>query len=112
SFDGRSAVIWELKFAGQRWKRGLKFITADTDRGVVIGRAPEADLVLPEARVSRRHARLVRDARSAAGFALEDLGSTNGTFLNGARLGTRTPAGLNDGDSIDLGGVIGRLTRA
>ena len=48
----------------------------------VLGRAPECDLVLDGASVSRRHARIVRESD---GFVLEDLGSANGTLVNGTR---------------------------
>lgn len=71
----------------------------DADGGVF----PDVDLDAddPEAKVSRRHARIVR--RSGQ-YLLEDLGSTNGTFINrGRRLlpGDRQP--LRDGDEIIVG---------
>lgn len=71
----------------------------DADGGVF----PDVDLDAddPEAKVSRRHARIsLRDGQ----YFLEDLGSTNGTFVNrGKRLlpGYRQP--LNDGDEIIVG---------
>ncbi len=50
---------------------------------VTIGRAADNDLVLPAGNVSGRHAKLVcRDGR----FILADVGSTNGTFVNGLRI--------------------------
>lgn len=49
-----------------------------------IGRSPDNDLVLNDPEVSGRHARIRQDA---TGFLLEDLQSSNGTFLNGARVG-------------------------
>jgi hypothetical protein len=71
----------------------------DADGGVF----PDVDLDSddPEAKVSRRHARI---SLSDGKYVLEDLGSTNGTFVNrGKRLapGTRQP--LNDGDEIIVG---------
>jgi len=71
----------------------------DADGGVF----PDVDLDSddPEAKVSRRHARITF---SDGKYFLEDLGSTNGTFVNrGKRLspGTRQP--LNDGDEIIVG---------
>jgi hypothetical protein len=60
---------------------------------VVIGRGTEADVQLPDTGVSRRHAQV-------AGNRLTDLGSTNGTRLNGTRV---TEAELVDGDRITLG---------
>ena len=63
----------------------------------VIGRGTEADIRLPDTGVSRKHVDVVLDGDTA--FA-EDLGSTNGTLVNGRRI-TRQP--LSDGDVIRIG---------
>ena len=52
---------------------------------IIVGRSPEAHVRLLEEGVSRRHARIVRSPEGK--FELSDLGSTNGTYLNGTRLG-------------------------
>ena len=66
---------------------------------LVFGRDQSADIVLDDPRVSRKHARiLLRDNQ----HFVEDLGSTNGTFVNGDRLGTEA-APLADGAQIDFG---------
>ncbi len=63
-----------------------------------IGRSPEADLVLPDDTVSRRHA-VVRGDRGA--IEVEDLGSSNGTSINGnPMVGALT---LLDGDLVTFG---------
>lgn len=62
-----------------------------------IGRAPECELVLKDSRVSRRHARL--HAREGV-LVLTDLGSTNGTRVNGHRV---TELVLGAGDRIQIG---------
>src|SRR5690606_10523035 len=49
----------------------------------VIGRRSDCQVFVPDMRVSRQHARLWRDGE---GWSLEDLGSNNGTFINGVRL--------------------------
>ncbi|HLO01174.1 MAG TPA: FHA domain-containing protein [Pyrinomonadaceae bacterium] len=71
----------------------------DADGGIF----PDVDLDSddPEAKVSRRHARITfRDGQ----YVLEDLGSTNGTFINrGKRLSPGTGQPLNDGDEIIVG---------
>jgi len=68
---------------------------------VVIGRDASADLVIPSPAVSRRHARVTRQGDQ---HLLEDLGSSNGTFLNGQRLAQ--PAALAPGDQIGLGQTL------
>jgi EmrB/QacA subfamily drug resistance transporter len=68
---------------------------------VVLGRDPSAEVVLtdPSGQVSRRHARIVIRGTEAV---LEDLMSTNGTFVNGERLDG--PYALRAGDKVELGG--------
>lgn len=65
---------------------------------VVIGRSPDADLVIADDFVSGVHAKIVP---SADGFVLEDLGSTNGTLVNG-QPATR-PLTIVAGDVVELG---------
>ena len=69
----------------------------------VIGRGGDADLAVAEPTISRLHAALEHDGES---FTLEDLGSTNGTRVNGRR---ETRARLRDGDEIELGRLQLRL---
>jgi DNA-binding winged helix-turn-helix (wHTH) protein len=68
----------------------------------LIGRNPECGIWVDAAGVSRRHARLRLDTESGDA-AIEDLGSTNGTFVNEARV--ESPAPLRDGDTVHLGSV-------
>jgi ABC-type multidrug transport system ATPase subunit/pSer/pThr/pTyr-binding forkhead associated (FHA) protein len=70
----------------------------DAGDSLVIGRHPEANIVLPSPIVSRRHARL---DRTAQGHLLTDLGSTNGTFVNGQRVDQ--PRVLAEGDVVQIG---------
>ena len=65
---------------------------------VIVGRNPPADFVLDSTTVSRRHCRLdLRDGQ----LRLSDLGSTNGTFVNGVRL--QEPVDLEDGATVGVG---------
>jgi hypothetical protein len=64
---------------------------------VVVGRSREADIVLADPNVSRRHAELRRDE---GGWHVVDLGSTNGIKVNGRRV---DQAGLSPGDQITIG---------
>jgi phosphoserine phosphatase RsbU/P len=70
----------------------------------VMGRAPECQIQLDSNMVSRRHAQVVREGNS---FYLEDLGSGNGTFLNGKRIAERTP--LKADDRLKLGPILLRF---
>lgn len=88
---GFQLVIAEGKEAGR------EFLFDQTS--VVIGRTPECDVILYDAGVSRRHARIFDEG---AGFHIEDLGSSNGTVVNGSKV-SKQP--LKDGDSITLGPV-------
>jgi serine phosphatase RsbU (regulator of sigma subunit) len=64
---------------------------------VVLGRAPDCDIVLKEGSISRRHAEIRYEDES---FLLRDLGSRNGTRLNGSVVASPTP--LRPGDRITL----------
>ena len=65
-----------------------------------VGRAPRSDFVVDSALVSRVHCRLELSAGDE--LELEDLGSTNGTLVNGKKV---TRAKLNDGDVVTIGRV-------
>jgi hypothetical protein len=66
----------------------------------LIGRLADCRIVIAEGNTSRHHAEI---RRSGTGFVVNDLGSTNGTFVNGERLGTERR--LADGDIITVGTV-------
>ena len=70
----------------------------DLSEGALLGRGDSADIRLEDTFASSRHARLVPQGDV---IVLEDLGSTNGTYLNGEPL--RGPQPLHVGDSIRIG---------
>jgi len=76
------------------------------DDPLVIGRLPECSVVLTDPNVSRRHAEVRREA---AGIVIADLGSTNGTLVNGTV--TRRQA-LADGDEVTVGSTVLRFENA
>ncbi len=71
------------------------------NREIVIGRSSDLDMVLVEDMVSRRHAKI---SSSDADVFIQDLGSTNGTFVNGEKIAGRSR--LSEGDRILVGTSI------
>jgi pSer/pThr/pTyr-binding forkhead associated (FHA) protein len=77
----------------------------EVDRQVItIGRAPNNDFCIRDKSLSRSHARL---ERQSDGYRVRDLGSANGTSLNGKKLDG--PVLARDGDELELGNVTVRL---
>jgi pSer/pThr/pTyr-binding forkhead associated (FHA) protein len=70
-----------------------------------IGRSQENDIVVSDPNVSRRHARL---SRADNGFVVEDLGSTNGTLLDGAPIDRER---IESGDELTFGESTARFVR-
>ena len=77
------------------------------DGSIELGRDPSLSTPLDDAKISRHHARVTGSGRSAS---LEDLGSTNGTFLNESPL--ETPTALRLGDRIRVGLTVLELRSA
>lgn len=84
---------------------------------ITIGRQSPADGIFPdidltevdeEAYVSRRHARILR---KDDGFIFEDLGSSNGSFINNVRIAQGVQQFLNEGDVIRLGKTVMYLVK-
>jgi adenylate cyclase len=85
----------------------LVFMEGDAERryqlaagATVVGRAPSCELVLNDSSVSRWHVRLIVDDGRCT---VKDIGSRNGTFLNGGQI---EEAALRDGDHLVLGQVL------
>src|SRR5438034_5114404 len=70
---------------------------------VRVGRSPDNQLIVNDSDVSWVHAEIFPQGN---GYVIVDLGSTNGTFLNGERLQPKTPCRLNVGDAIRFGATM------
>lgn len=77
---------------------GLDFTVTDA---TVLGRSDEADIVIDDPYASEFHLRLVAQE---GGLTLHDLGSTNGTYLNGRRV--TAPTELRRGDAVQVGKTV------
>ena len=77
---------------------GSPQVIALSGRGLVLGRAGSSNCVIDDVYVSDEHAEIMPDDGS---WSVRDLGSTNGTFLNGAKVTRPTP--LAAGDQLRLG---------
>ena len=79
-------------------------LPADGCDRLVVGRGSRCDCTLPEDTVSRRHALLLR---RTGGWTIEDLGSLNGTRLNGWPVAI--PTRVRSGDVLSFGGASYRV---
>ena len=87
-------VAWYDRHFDPKWQDVVL-----TPPRVMLGRLNECDICLPDRNVSRRHAEF---AALPQGWTVQDLESTNGTFVNGSRLGA-APYALSNGDVIEVG---------
>ena len=99
---GVSSLV--LRFISGKYQGGEFPLAGKTE--VIAGRASDLDIVLVEDMVSRKHARITVQAD---GLWIEDLGSTNGTFVNGEKI---RRSKLREGDRILIGTSILKLDRA
>ncbi len=73
------------------------------DASLTIGRDPLSDILIKDPEVSRQHALLI--STSTGEYRLQDLGSTNGTYVDGRRLGSK-PSTLRPSQAITIGGAV------
>ncbi|MEA3374897.1 MAG: FHA domain-containing protein [Chloroflexota bacterium] len=73
---------------------------------LVLGRDPRNDIVISHPQVSRRHARITREGDT---WVIEDLDSTNGTFVNGRPV--IAPRALTRGDTVELSEAVALMYR-
>src|ERR1051326_7800122 len=67
---------------------------------IILGRNHDCPICLTGKQVSRRHAQIVH---KSDGYYLEDLASSNGTFINGHRLAPHSPVILGEHDTFQIG---------
>lgn len=95
---------YAMRFISGKYQGGEFPLPPNTE--IIVGRSSDLDMVLVEDMVSRRHAKIVVNADQVT---IQDLGSTNGTFVNGERVKRAT---LNDGDRVLIGTSIIKLVTA
>jgi pSer/pThr/pTyr-binding forkhead associated (FHA) protein len=95
------ASNFALKFISGKYQGGE--FPLRVDKEIVIGRSSELDMVLVEDMVSRKHAKITV---ASGKVTIQDLGSTNGTFVNGEKI---KQARLKEGDRILIGTSILKL---
>jgi pSer/pThr/pTyr-binding forkhead associated (FHA) protein len=96
--------MWTLKFISGKYQGGE--FPLRPNREIIIGRSSDLDMVLVEDMVSRKHAKITTDEHSVS---IQDLGSTNGTFVNGEKI---RAVRLKEGDRILVGTSIIKLVAA
>jgi pSer/pThr/pTyr-binding forkhead associated (FHA) protein len=79
-------------------KDGTKKVFPVRNKATILGRRPECDLCIPLQVVSRRHCQLSQEENA---LKIRDLSSSNGTFLNGLKVGDETE--VKPGDHIQVG---------
>src|SRR6202051_195669 len=95
------ARSYVLRFISGKYQGGE--FPIQPDKPIVVGRSRDLDMVLVEDMVSRKHARI---AMQTDQIWIEDLGSTNGTFVNGEKI---KRARLKEGDRVLIGTSILKL---
>jgi hypothetical protein len=101
--QNRKSDSWTI--AVQHGPRELRGVRMTVSGPIVVGRAPGADIVIAASYVSGRHARFSLLGES---LIVEDLGSTNGTMVNGAPI--HAAEQLEDGDIVSIGDVTLRVS--
>jgi pSer/pThr/pTyr-binding forkhead associated (FHA) protein len=100
----KAAKTYALRFISGKYQGGE--FPLPNNKEIVVGRSSELDMVLVEDMVSRRHAKLTVTGDQ---IFIQDLGSTNGTFVNGEKI---KRARLQEGDRILIGTSIIKLVSA
>ena len=100
----KDGAIWSVDV--EKGSRALRGLHLDILGPVVVGRAPSSDIVVDEPYVSASHARFTLQGPA---LVVEDLGSTNGTLVNGHLI--EQAVTLRDADEVQVGDTIMRVSR-
>jgi len=101
--QNRTSEKWTI--AVEQGPRELRGVKISVTGPVIVGRAPGADIVVAASYVSGRHARF---SRLGENLVVEDLGSTNGTTVNGVIISG--PEQLEEDDVVGIGDVLIRVS--
>ena len=99
-FMGPEPKGYVLKFISGKYQGGE--FPLEMEREIFIGRSSDLDMVLVEDMVSRKHSKI---STLGGNLSIEDLGSTNGTFVNGEKVSKKS---LKDGDRILVTRFLGK----
>ena len=97
--------IWNLSI--EKGPKELRGVSIAVHGPIIVGRSPSADIVIGAGYVSARHARF---SLMGQNLFVEDLGSTNGTTVNGQSI--LDPVALNNDDIVTVGDVVIRVRRS
>lgn len=100
----KDASIWMLDL--EKGPKDVRGLHVDILGPVVVGRSPSSDVVINEPFVSSNHARFTIQGPA---LVLEDLGSTNGTYINNNII--TEPVTLRDGDDVQIGDAVLKVSR-
>ena len=92
------------KVSVERGPKELRGVQMEVNGPIIIGRSPGADIVIAAGYVSGRHAKFQLMGQN---LFVEDLGSTNGTLVNGDAVSA--PQSLKSGDMVNVGDVAMRV---
>ena len=101
----RKERTWNLSV--EKGPKELRGVSIAVHGPVIVGRSPNADIVIAAGYVSARHARF---SLMGQNLFVEDLGSTNGTAVNGQPISE--PVALNNNDIVNVGDVSIRVRRS